>query len=41
MDNIKCIGIDLAKNIFYLHAVDTNGKEVFKKKLSRKKFIEL
>ena len=40
MNNIKCIGIDLAKEIFYLHAVDKNGAEIFKKKLSRKKFIE-
>ena len=40
MDNIKCIGIDLAKEIFHLHAVDKNGVEIFKKKLSRKKLIE-
>lgn len=40
MNNIKAIGIDLAKEIFYLHAVDERGSEVFKKKLSRKKFIE-
>jgi transposase len=40
MNNIKTIGIDLAKEIFYLHAVDKSGSEVFKKKLSRKKFIE-
>ena len=40
MDNIKCIGIDLAKEIFHLHGVDTNGGEVFKKKLSRKRLIE-
>ena len=40
MSNIKCIGIDLAKEIFHLHAVDKNGREIFKKKLSRKKFME-
>ena len=40
MSNIKCIGIDLAKEIFYLHGIDQNGIEIFKKKLSRKKFIE-
>jgi transposase len=40
MNNIKCIGIDLAKEIFYLHGVDKNGLEVFRKKLSRKKFVE-
>jgi len=40
MSNIKAIGIDLAKEIFYLHAVDEKGVEIFKKKLSRKRFIE-
>ena len=40
MGNIKAIGIDLAKEIFHLHGVDANGKEVFKKKLSRKRLIE-
>lgn len=40
MNNINAIGIDLAKEIFYLHAVDKNGSEIFKKKLSRKNFIE-
>lgn len=38
--NIKVIGIDLAKEIFYLHAVGEGGVEIFSKKLSRKKFIE-
>lgn len=40
MNNIYCIGIDLAKEIFHLHAVDKNGVEIFKKKLSRKKFMD-
>lgn len=40
MNNINAIGIDLAKEIFYLHAVDAKGVEIFKKKLNRKKFIE-
>lgn len=40
MSDINAIGIDLAKEIFYLHAVDAKGVEIFKKKLSRKKFIE-
>lgn len=40
MSNINAIGIDLAKEIFHLHAVDRGGVEVFKKKLSRKRLIE-
>lgn len=40
MNNISTIGIDLAKEIFYLHGVDKKGVEVFRKKLSRKKLIE-
>ncbi|WP_425364502.1 IS110 family transposase [Candidatus Tisiphia endosymbiont of Mystacides longicornis] len=34
------IGIDLAKNIFHLHAVDKYGKNIFKKKLTREKFLD-
>jgi len=34
MSNIKAIGIDLAKEIFHLHAVDEKGVEIFKKKLT-------
>jgi len=40
MSNIKAIGIDLAKEIFHLHAVDEKGVEIFKKKLTRKRLIE-
>lgn len=35
MKKITTVGIDLAKNIFQLHAVDEYGKTVLKKRLSR------
>ena len=38
--NIKTLGIDLSKHIFQLHGVDTAGKPVLKKKLSREKLPE-
>lgn len=37
--NITLIGIDTAKNVFHLHAVDINGKAVFQKKLERAKLL--
>jgi len=33
------IGIDLAKNVFQVHAADARGKTVFTKRLSRKHFL--
>ncbi|MEW8143627.1 MAG: IS110 family transposase [Candidatus Thiodiazotropha endolucinida] len=33
------IGIDLAKNVFQIHATDARGKTVFVKRLSRKHFV--
>jgi transposase len=38
--NIKTLGIDLSKHVFQLHGVDTLGKPIFKKKLSREKLPE-
>jgi transposase len=32
---ISTIGIDLAKTVFQLHAVDANGKTVIRKRLRR------
>ena len=32
---IKTIGIDLAKNVFQIHGVDSNGKPILKKQLRR------
>ena len=40
MNNIKTLGIDIAKTIFQLHGVDHAGKCVLKKRLSRKKLNE-
>lgn len=33
--NITTVGIDLAKNVFQLHAVDVRGKTVLRKQLRR------
>ncbi len=40
MKNIKSIGIDLAKNVFQIHAVDGKGKCVLRKRVSREKLKE-
>src|ERR1700674_1850291 len=40
MKNIKTIGIDLAKNIFQIHGVDSQGKCVLRKRLPRAKVAE-
>ena len=37
--NVTTIGIDLAKNSFSLHGVDSRGKLVFRKTLSRAKLL--
>jgi len=37
---INVIGVDLAKEVFQLHAADFNGRKIWSKKLSRKNFIE-
>ena len=38
--NVTTIGLDLAKNLFQLHAVDRHGKVVFKKQLRRAQLVE-
>jgi transposase len=38
--NVTTAGIDLAKNVFSVHGVDTHGKPVLKKTLSRGKLLE-
>ncbi len=38
--DITIVGVDLAKNIFSVHGVDTHGKMVLKKALSRGKLLE-
>ena len=35
--NTSIVGIDIAKNVFQLHAVDNTGKAVIKKRMSRHK----
>jgi len=36
-NEVKVLGIDVAKNVFQIHGVDASGKEVFRQKLSRAK----
>lgn len=40
MKDIKVLGIDLAKNVFQLHGINTKAKCVLKKRLNREKLIE-
>ena len=41
MNEVKTIGIDLAKNAFALHGVDAAGKSVFRKMVRRGKLLEM
>lgn len=41
MKRVNIIGIDLAKTIFHVHATDVNGVEIYKKRVSRRKLVEL
>ena len=38
---INRIGVDLAKNVFQLHGADHKGKAVWKRKLSRDKWLKV
>lgn len=38
--NITTIGIDIAKNVFQLHGVDSKGKTVLRKRISQMKLAE-
>ncbi|EIM95310.1 transposase [Paraburkholderia hospita] len=40
MDKITRIGVDLAKNVIQLHGVDSMGRVVIRKAISRQKFLE-
>jgi transposase len=40
MNNIKTLGIDLAKNVFQLHGLDAKDKIILRKRLTRKQLIE-
>ena len=35
--NISVLGIDIAKNIFQLHGVDSSGKRILKQRIEREK----
>ena len=35
------VGIDLAKNVFQLHGVDDQGEVVFRKRLTRDKWLSV
>ena len=39
MKSVHTLGIDLAKNIFQLHAEDRRGNKIFSRKLKREKFL--
>jgi transposase len=39
MDTVKTIGIDIAKNIFFLHGEDGRGRVVVREKLSRERLL--
>ena len=36
---ISRVGVDLAKNVFQIHGSDNNGKAIWKRKLTRDKWI--
>jgi len=40
MTEVIIIGIDIAKNVFHLHGAAVDGTAVFRRKLSRTKFLE-
>jgi transposase len=39
-NNVTTIGIDTAKNVFHLYAVDKHGKQVYQRKLGRSQLLE-
>lgn len=40
IDKVSIIGIDLAKRVFQVHGASADGQVVFRKKLSRKIFLQ-
>lgn len=38
---ISRVGVDLAKHVFQLHGADSNGKAVWKRQLSRDKWLQV
>ena len=41
MEQITTIGIDLAKKVFQVHAVDASGKLVFSRAVQRASFLPM
>lgn len=41
MNNVTVLGIDLAKDVFQLYAVNEYGKKIFNKKVSRSALPEV
>ena len=39
MDKITRIGVDLAKNVMQVHAVDSAGRVVVRKAIAREQFV--
>jgi transposase len=40
METVSIIGIDFAKNVFHLRGATVDGAVVFRKKLTRGKFLD-
>ena len=40
MEKLALLGIDLAKNVFQLHGINSEGKAMLSKRLARNKLIE-
>jgi len=38
---LMSVGVDLAKNVFQVHGVDRNEKPVWRRRLSRKKWLDM
>lgn len=41
MEECSIVGIDLAKNVFQVHASDKTGRRIFSKKVSRGQLLKL
>ena len=41
MNKLSRVGIDLAKNVFQLHGVDRHGKAIWRRRLTRDKWLRV
>lgn len=39
MEEITIVGVDLAKSVFQVHAADSGGRSVIRKRLPRTRFL--